>query len=154
MTSVAKLSTVAVLAALCLAWPRMASAAPQIKCTVGTASWCLAAFDGSVRMHDTPDSRIWELHARGAEMELPMVITETKECSDTEQPKLVLLAENHERSAGRVMHRYKYRLDTNGCTLEFTLPESSAYTEYKQFMLFGVLVGPTKRTQLYKAARK
>jgi hypothetical protein len=105
-------------------------------------------------MHDTPDSRIWELQARGAEMEPPMVITEAKECSDTAQPKLVLLAESHERSEGGAVHRSKYRLDTNGCTLEFALPESSAYAEYKQFMLFGVLVGTAKRTQLYKAARK
>jgi hypothetical protein len=147
-------SALVLVAGVSLAWNKLGFAAPPIRCTVGTASWCLTAFDGSVSMRDTPSSRIWELRARLASPGPPMVITEAKECSDSMRPQVTLMAESHESVGGSVVHRATYRLDENGCTLEFALPESSAYTDYRQFMLYGVLAVPARPTQLYKATRQ
>jgi len=45
---------------------------------------------------------------------------------------------------------YRYSLNKNGCTLEFSFPAGDAGKAYKRMMLYGVLVGYEKAAQLYR----
>lgn len=127
-----------------------AQGAPQIKCDIGTAAWCIANFDGSISMQDAGEFRIWSLQARTARSGPPMKIVETKACSDNADERLRLISSKGGVSSTDVQTT-EYVLNSNGCKLRFEIPKGESAATYKQVMLYGILVGTQKRTQLYKA---
>lgn len=129
-----------------------AQGAPQIKCEIGTAAWCIATFDGSISMQDAGEARIWTLQARTAHSDSPMKIVETKACSDTAAEQLRLIRGDKKGGASSLGNQVtEYALNSNGCKLRFEIPKGEGAATYRQVMLYGILVGSQKRTQLYKA---
>ena len=127
------------------------AAAPRITCSISMAAWCLAGFDGHMTMRETSTGRIWVLEARNKSDDPPMRIIENLACSDLGDERMRLISESTEElSNGQTFHRAEYELSTNGCRLVFEIPDGPASRDYRQYMLYGILVGHDKRTQLYK----
>ena len=128
-----------------------AQEAPQIRCEIGTTAWCIATFDGSISMQDVGESRIWKLQARTADSDSPMKIIEAKACSDVadEQLRIVQSGESVDRLPP-IKQMIEFELNTNGCRLIFEIPQGKDSATYQQVMLYGILVGSQKKTQLYK----
>lgn len=131
-----------------------AQVAPQIKCEVGTTAWCIATFDGSINMRDAGESRIWSLNARTADSGSTMKIIEVKACSDAagEQLRIVESDESSTEATRSDRQVTEYVLNSNGCRLRFEIPQGKSAATYRQVMLYGILVGSQRRTQLYKAS--
>jgi|GEM_PF-5980752 len=128
-----------------------AQAAPQIKCEIGVAAWCIATFDGSISMQDAGESRVWKLHARTADSDLSMKVFETKACSEVADEQLRMVQDDRKTYAlSTVNHVIEYELNANGCKLRFEIPQGKSASTYRQVMLYGILVGPQKRRQLYE----
>ena len=126
--------------------------APQIKCEIGTAIWCIATFDGSINMVDAGQTRIWTLQSRTVRVGQSMRITETKACSSNAYEMVHLAKANAENDpANDAPQVYEYTLNSSGCSLQFEVPSGEGSSTYKQVMKFGILVGPAKQTQLYGA---
>lgn len=123
--------------------------APRIKCEVGTAAWRIAAFDGSIGMRDAGESRIWTLQARTSPSGSVMEIFETKACSD-DADEMAKLGRDEDAVSGSARRVAEYVLNSNGCKLRFEIPGGESGAMYRQVMLYGILVGPEKKTQLYK----
>lgn len=127
-----------------------AQGAPQIRCEISVASWCIATFDGAISMKDDGDVRIWTLLARGAPSNQPMIIVENKSCSDYANEEINLSEGSREMSfKGLPYQSTIYRLNSNGCELKFEFPTGTEGAQYKQVMLYGILVGYHKQKQLY-----
>lgn len=126
-------------------------AAPQIRCEIGTTTWCIATFDGSISMQDVGDARVWTLHSRTDLSGPPMKIIETKACSDVAQEEVRLVKSEPRGVASPGSPEItEYVLNPNGCKLRFEIPAGDCRATYRQVMLYGILVGSDKRTQLYK----
>lgn len=124
--------------------------APQIRCEISVASWCIATFDGAISMKDGGDDRIWTLLARGAPSDQPMIIVENKSCSDYANEEQKVIERGKEISfRGLRYQSFIYKLNSNGCRLEFKLPLGDVGAQYKQVMLYGILIGYNKQGQLY-----
>lgn len=124
--------------------------APQIRCEISLASWCIATFDGAISMKDGGDARVWTLLARGAPNNQPMVIVESKACSDYANEERRIVERGKEISFQSFRYQsFIYKLNSNGCTLEFKFPVGDVGAQYKQVMLYGILVGYHKQGQLY-----
>ena len=129
-------------------------AAPQIRCDISLTTWCITQYDGFVSMQHTDSNRIWTLRARGSSSVPPMRRIESSDCSDFAEEKMRLVASSKKRSKdGSLFQHTEYSLNSNGCKLEFELPIGSSYQAYRQFMLYGILVGYNKRVQLFKLQR-
>lgn len=125
---------------------------PQIKCEVGTATWCIATFDGSIGMDDAGDARIWTLQARTALNGSSMKIVETKACSDAaDKSNHLFKVKKKDVLSYQGAQVAEYVLNSNGCKLRFEIPGGKSSATYRQVMLYGILVGSERRTQLYKA---
>ncbi|HEY5802290.1 MAG TPA: hypothetical protein VIT90_01170 [Lysobacter sp.] len=125
---------------------------PQIKCEIGTTTWCIATFDGSISMQDAGEARIWTLQARTDRSKLPMKIVEAKACSDTADEAIHLVkVDKKDAMSSAAPQVAEYVLNANGCKLRFEIPKGESAATYKQVMLYGILVGSDKMTQLYKA---
>ena len=128
--------------------------APRIECQISMATWCLAGFDGTRSMRESETARVWLLHARGSVGQQPMQITESAACSSAAPDDLRLieskiLPSTTKQSSKQVV----YSLTTDGCQLSFLLPAGPHYSDYRQYMLYGVLVGKERSTQLNKASK-
>jgi hypothetical protein len=129
-----------------------AQATPRIKCELGTTAWCIATFDGSISMQDAGDSRVWSLQARTADGASPMKIIESKACSDDADEKLRIIKSDVPAGAPPTDKQVtEYALNSNGCKLRFEIPQGKSAATYRQVMLYGILVGEQKSTQLFKA---
>lgn len=125
---------------------------PQIKCEIGTTAWCIATFDGSISMQDAGEARIWTLQARTDRSKLPMKIVEAKACSDAADEAIHLVEVDKKNvMSSEAPQVAEYVLNSNGCKLRFEIPKGESAATYRQVMLYGILVGSEKRTQLYKA---
>jgi hypothetical protein len=138
-------------------WPFASPAAessggvPQIQCDISLTTWCITTFSGSVSMETRGGARVWRLQARTAASLPAMTITEAKTCSDTAEEVIERVGDRTLRQIdGIAFESAVYRLNANGCTLTFLWPAGDAGALYKQFVLFGILVGYRKETQLFK----
>lgn len=101
-------------------------------------------------MKDGGDVRIWTLLARDAPSDRPMVIVENKSCSDYANEERKVIERGKEVSfRGLRYQSFVYKLNSNGCSLKFKLPAGDVGTQYKQIMLYGILIGYHKQGQLY-----
>ena len=115
-------------------------------------AWCLATFDGfsHLTLHPVGGGWQWTLFSRGGNNEAQMRIIESN-CSDQADDTIRLIRDVEVKpTTGVSYHRIEYVLNTGGCSLVFELPIGSNYIDYRQAMLFGILVGSERRTQLYK----
>ncbi|WP_132982857.1 hypothetical protein [Thermomonas haemolytica] len=129
-----------------------AQAVPRIKCELGTTAWCIATFDGSISMQDADNSRVWSLQARTADGASPMKIIESKACSDDADEELRIIKSDVPAGVSSADKQVtEYALNSNGCKLRFEIPQGKSAATYRQVMLYGILVGEQKSTQLFKA---
>ena len=105
-------------------------------------------------MHSVSGGRLWTLVPRDHSDEEPMRIIESSACSDPASERIRLIADVKKRTAtGKTFQCTEYALSTNGCKLVFELPTGSKYVDYRQLMLYGILVGNERRIQLYKITK-
>ena len=134
--------------------PPSSATAPRIKCEVSMAAWCLATFDGFSHLTLRPVDSGWQwtLFSREGSSEAQMRIIESN-CHDQADDTIRLIRDVEVKPAtGVPYHRIEYVLNTSGCRLVFELPTGPNYIDYRQVMLYGVLVGSERRTQLYKVS--
>lgn len=149
-----RIFVVVAVCALAMCYVQAKGGTPQIKCEVGAATWCIATFDGSINMQDVGNARIWVLQARADRRSSPMKITETKACSDiTDETVRLVNARTNAVTSPAMTQVVEYALGSNGCKLRFEIPEGESNAMYRQLMLYGILVGPEKRMQLYKLGK-
>src|SRR5690606_29619212 len=119
-----------------------AATAPRTRCDISMTTWCITTFDGRITMHQDHADRVWSLKARDSGDEPPMRITETIGCSDLAEENIHLISDAEELSvAGQAVQRTEFGLNANGCKLVFDVPVGPGYRSYRQFMLYGILVG-------------
>jgi len=129
----------------------LSGGAPQIKCEISMATWCIASFDGAISLEDEGNFRVWRLSARGQPVETPMIIRENKGCSDSAEESIALISVGtNVRVSGANYESTSYRLNGNGCVIEFSIPVGAAGDVYRQVMLYAILVGNDRSTQLYR----
>jgi len=116
------------------------------------ATWCLTVFDGSMAMRElTGGSRAWTLSGRLVKDQPPMRITESVDClGDSEEDIRLIQNVQQKTASGATYNHVVYSLNKNGCTLAFDLPIGPGLAGYRQYMLYGILVGYEKKTQLYE----
>lgn len=132
------------------------SSAPQIRCEIAMASWCIAA-PGYISMMDLPNDRLWRVWVPMDMKAGPLMIMASKSCSDRAGDKVVFAGQMEKTNmyGWKDMHSAMFKIGENGCELKFLWPSGpndSFY--YIQFMLYHVLVGEHKKELLYKFYNK
>jgi len=129
----------------------LSGGAPRIRCEISMATWCIGGFDGAISLEDAGDLRVWRLSARGQPVETPMLIRENKECADSVKSSIALASTGTRVQVnGAEYESVVYRLNDAGCSLQFSIPVGAGADVYRQAMLYAILVGDDKRTQLYR----
>jgi hypothetical protein len=108
--------------------------------------WCIAGFDGSIRMEDKGNVRVWYLQGRVEMPSGPLIIVENAPyCSGYS------LHVRRDESAAPDANETNY-ISTDvqlnqACTLEFRWPRSGASDpSYRRTMLYNIMVGTDKGT--------
>jgi len=93
---------------------------------------------------------VWTLQRSNAKDSLAMKIIETKDCSYNPGKTIKLVKTGTEETESGVTNQIaEYALNSYGCKLRFEIPEGESNDAYRRMMLYGILVGPEKDTQLY-----
>jgi hypothetical protein len=116
-------------------------AAPRTVCDIRLSQWCIAFFDGTVEMRNSPHGREWFLQDRIYMDKGPLIILEDKACRASGS-----LIEPHLVSSGTINHKrsrfMRYQLNGAGCYLTFQWPAGSMDNYiYQITVLSSVLVG-------------
>lgn len=130
------------------------SSVAPIRCEIEMPSWCIATFNGSIKLSTEKNFRLWSLQHRHGMKAGRLHILESDYCTTgaDEIPKL-LHEKVIENTKSTRLHSVKYLVTKEGCTLEFNWPVSSVEDKaYEQLMKFGILIGDkNKLIQLNKA---
>ena len=130
--------------------PATAADAPRIKCEISMESWCIAQFDGKIEMRDSNRDRVWSLTAHNTAGP-PLTLIESKSCSDSAADSFHLIQREQIQARNQIAYEIvSYQINLNGCKLKFIRPLNESGGLYQQIVLFGILVGSNKRTQLYR----
>jgi hypothetical protein len=109
--------------------------------------WCIAGFDGTINMQDNGDTRLWSLQSRDDMAAGPLVIVENAPyCSGRDEALKVSVdaSASGQAEKGELL-RTRFKLGTDGCTLEFRWPRTgSSDRSYIQTMLYGIMVGTSE----------
>jgi len=93
---------------------------------------------------------VWTLQRSNAKGDPAMKIIETKDCSYNPEKTIKLIKTGTEETeSGATNQIAEYALNSYGCKLRFEIPEGESNDAYRRMMLYGILVGPGKDTQLY-----
>lgn len=128
--------------------------APQIRCEIQMARWCIATFDGTISMTDAGATRLWRLQSRTDTAGGSLRIIEDKRCTADAARSPVVPVRLYERVESGIRIE-TYQLGDAGCKLEFRWSAAPGPSlDYGEVVNYGIIIDPaTEPKQLYTSRR-